>query len=74
MEEVENNNIRVCKKCNQVKKLILFQKLKKKDIYSYRHTCIECYKENRKKYNKKNYEENKERYKEKYYKYEPKKK
>ena len=63
------NKIRVCKKCNEVKELILFQKIKKKDKYSYRHCCIECYKKNRKEYNKKNYEANKNRYKAKYYKY-----
>jgi len=64
--------LRVCKNCNKVKEIVLFQKIKKKDIYSYRHTCIECYKEHRKEYNKRFYENNKERYKNKYYKYEKK--
>jgi len=44
---------RVCKKCNIVKEIILFQKIIKKGIYSYRHTCIDCYKKHRKEYNNK---------------------
>lgn len=71
---IEETNLRKCKKCNDIKKLTLFQKYKKNDIYKYRNTCLECYKDIRKEYNKKNYEGNKERYKEKYYKYEKKEK
>jgi hypothetical protein len=69
MDQVVENNIRVCKKCNEVKQLKLFQTIKKGDIYNYRHTCIVCYKKQRVLYNKKNYDKNKSIYKEKYYKY-----
>lgn len=47
---------RVCKKCNCVKDIELFQKTKNKTHLAYRHICIDCYKEYRKVANKKYYE------------------